>query len=164
MDRYRAIAQCKTAHYSFYLPCAVAMTFAGEDSDGTFDSARELCLELGEYFQVQDDYLDCFGDESTTGKAGTDIQDAKCTWLVCQAMLRASEAQRKVISENYGSWEMDKIGRVKAIYAELGLQHLYVEYQEEAKRRIEAKISVFEPARFRPVFMFLLHKIYKRSK
>lgn len=30
--------------------------------------------------------MDCFGDVSETGKTGSDLREAKCTWLTCRAM------------------------------------------------------------------------------
>merc|ERR1711871_408427 len=86
LDRYKAIVRYKTAYYSFYLSCALALTFSGETDEAKFKQACDICMELGEYFQVQDDYLDCYGDPAVIGKIGTDIQDAKCSWLVCKAL------------------------------------------------------------------------------
>ncbi len=52
--------------------------------------------------QIQDDYLDCFGDPEVIGKIGTDIQDNKCSWLVVQALNRCTESERTQLIANYG--------------------------------------------------------------
>ena len=98
METYQRIVKFKTAYYSFYLPVAQALLLAGYDGkQAAFDEALSVLLPMGEYFQIQDDYLDCYGDAKTIGKVGTDIQDNKCGWLIVQALLRASPAQRKVL-------------------------------------------------------------------
>ena len=94
---YKSIVKYKTAFYSFYLPIATTMYMAGIDGEKEHANALKILMEMGEFFQVQDDYLDLFGDPSVTGKVGTDIQDNKCSWLVVQCLLRASPQQRQIL-------------------------------------------------------------------
>jgi farnesyl diphosphate synthase len=72
LDRYKTIVKYKTAFYTFYLPVAIGMITSGVKDAEAFDLAKTICCEMGEYFQVQDDYLDCFGDPEVIGK-GTNI-------------------------------------------------------------------------------------------
>lgn len=53
--------------------------------------------------QIQDDYLDCYGDPEVIGKIGTDIEDNKCSWLVVQALQRVDPEQKKVIEVRGGA-------------------------------------------------------------
>ena len=55
-------------------------------------------IHLGLAFQIQDDLLDCFGDEKTFGKAiGGDISCNKKTYLMLTALRNADAAQRAEI-------------------------------------------------------------------
>lgn len=67
-----------------------------------FRQSKTILLEMGHFFQVQDDFLDCFGNPEVTGKIGTDIQDNKCSWLAVVAMQRANAEQRQIMIDCYG--------------------------------------------------------------
>lgn len=41
--------------------------------------------------------MDCYGDPEVIGKIGTDIQENKCSWLVIQALKKATESQREIL-------------------------------------------------------------------
>lgn len=66
--RYRMIVRYKTAYYTFYLPCAIGMIYAGVKDPASYRLARDICCRIGEFFQIQDDFLDCFGDPKVIGK------------------------------------------------------------------------------------------------
>lgn len=62
------IVRYKTAYYTFYLPCAIGMIYAGVKDPASYRLARDICCRIGEFFQIQDDFLDCFGDPKVIGK------------------------------------------------------------------------------------------------
>ncbi|XP_069806883.1 farnesyl pyrophosphate synthase isoform X1 [Dendropsophus ebraccatus] len=162
--RYKSIVKYKTAFYSFYLPVAAAMYMAGIDGEDDHQNAKAVLLEMGEFFQIQDDYLDCYGDPDVTGKIGTDIQDNKCGWLVVEALKRATPEQRRILQENYGQEEEEKVQRVKQLYEGLGLPAVYARYEEESFQRLQHLISQHAHGLSKEIFLGLARKIYKRQK
>lgn len=174
MERYNAIVKYKTAYYSFYLPVALSMYMAGiRNTDnvrvaGITDrelhrQARTILVEMGQFFQVQDDYLDCFGDSSVTGKVGTDIGEGKCTWLSVVALQRASPSQRRIMEEHYGNPEQESVNKVKALYMELGLPATYRAYEDSTSSMIRIHIQQISRGLNHNVFFKFLDKIHKRS-
>ncbi|XP_022701683.1 farnesyl pyrophosphate synthase-like isoform X2 [Varroa jacobsoni] len=109
---YKELINAKTALYTFYLPVRFGLLLAHKDDFALHMKVREFSLKIGSIFQQQDDFLDCYGDPSATGKIGTDITDGKCTWFYVTAMKLADESQRKVLEENYGQGKPGKIVRI----------------------------------------------------
>jgi len=166
LEKYTFIVIYKTAYYSFYLPVALALHYTGKATPENLKQAEDILIPMGEYFQVQDDYLDNFADPATLGKIGTDIQDNKCSWLVNQALKKCSSEQRKVLEENYGRKDKDMEARVKKLFDELELEKVYQEYEEERVKDIREKIAAVDESSGmkKEVYEEFLRKIYKRSK
>ncbi|KAI4296072.1 hypothetical protein L6164_036061 [Bauhinia variegata] len=163
LSLHRRIVQYKTAYYSFYLPVGCALLMAGENLDNHTD-VKNILVEMGTYFQVQDDYLDCFGDPETIGKIGTDIEDFKCSWVVVKALELSNEKQKKVLYENYGKTNPENVAKVKALYKELNLQHVFAEYESQSYEKLVNSIEAHPSQPVQAVLKSFLAKIYKRQK
>ena len=163
LHRYKMIVKYKTAFYTFYLPVAIGMITSGVKDKAAYDLAESICLKMGEYFQIQDDYLDCFGDPKVIGKVGTDIQDNKCSWLVVQALDRCTPAERALLEKNYGQWDDKKVAKVKGLYKKMGLPKLFADYEEDSYKSIQKDLAKVD-CMPKECFDILLNKIYKRSK
>lgn len=138
---------------------------------------------MGHFFQVQDDFLDCFGDPEVTGKIGTDIQENKCTWLAVLCMQRANDEQKSVMADCYGkSGKSDlhvcrsasktgavafadpaSVDRVKQLYEDLALPHTFALYEEESYNLIRTHIQQTSRGVPHAVFMQIMDKIYRRE-
>ncbi|KAI0665769.1 farnesyl-diphosphate synthase [Trametes maxima] len=176
LAKHQKIVIYKTAYYSFYLPVALSMYVCGiphAAQNDPYALAQSILIPLGEYFQVQDDFLDFAAPPEVLGKIGTDIIDNKCSWCVNTALALATPAQRAVLDANYGRKDAQAEARVKALYEELGIRDKYAAYEEGAYKRILGLIETIPEAPSAPadqvtlkreVFKVFLDKIYKRQK
>lgn len=164
MEQYSKMVQCKTSHYTFYLPVAAGLHLADSATDEALLEARTVCDAIGEYFQVQDDFLDCYGDAKQTGKGNTDIAERKCTWLAVKALELCAddEATKLHLQKRLLAGDTDS---VTAAYEQLGVRDAYSAYEEASVAAIRARIgSCAGLAPARPVLEAVVRKLYKRLK
>jgi farnesyl diphosphate synthase len=174
LERHRLIVIYKTAYYSFYLPVACAMllsripeSYPPPSVVRPYDVALSILIPLGEYFQIQDDFLDFAGTPEQIGKIGTDILDNKCSWVINTALAVASPDQRRILDENYGRKDAEKEMKVKEIFEDLKIRNIYADYEEKTVASLRQKISQVvevDGGLKREIFESFLAKIYKRIK
>ena len=128
---------------SVLLACALKIgAILGGASPQDADALYEFGEKLGLAFQLQDDYLDVYGDFRTFGKQiGGDIMCNKKTYMLINAQLRANEQQIKELNrwlnaENPSRDE--KVAAVTRLYDEIGVPRLVRDkincyYQEAAQ-------------------------------
>ncbi|RXR35370.1 polyprenyl synthetase family protein [Flavobacterium piscinae] len=95
-----------------------------ETSDENANLIYDFGLNLGIAFQLQDDYLDCFGNPETFGKqVGGDIIENKKTYLYLKAMEFAKAEEREQLLHLYSiqpNDNSDKIESVKEFFNQTG--------------------------------------------
>lgn len=166
LDKHSFIVIFKTAYYSFYLPVALSMYVCGISDEKNLKQVRDILIPLGEYFQIQDDFLDCFGTPEQIGKIGTDIKDNKCSWVVNKALLKVTKEQRELLDNNYGKKDDVSEKRVKDLFKELDIEKDYYEYEEAIVAELRQKIDQIDESTGlkKDVLTSFLGKVYKRTK
>jgi octaprenyl-diphosphate synthase len=79
---------------------------------------RQFGLAFGTAYQLYDDCVDLFGSETAAGKSlGTDLAKGKLTLPVLLLWERASEAERRQMTELVECWETDSMKRLGTLMA-----------------------------------------------
>lgn len=143
-EEYIEMIRLKT---SVLLACAtkIGAILAGASAQDA-DNIYRFGEQMGLAFQLQDDFLDVYGDTKVFGKAiGGDIVSNKKTYMLINAFNRADAAQRAELERWIEAKDFDakeKIAAVTRIYNEIGIDHLAMEkikfYFNESKKYLDA--------------------------
>ncbi len=99
---------------------AIVAEASRENQQKCYDFGRNL----GIAFQLQDDFLDAFGDPKTFGKqVGGDIIENKKTYLYLKAMALGSESDKRKLKTMYGKNSVhsdEKIATVLQVFEQTG--------------------------------------------
>ncbi|MDE6116370.1 MAG: polyprenyl synthetase family protein [Duncaniella sp.] len=119
VEEYMEMIRLKT---SVLLGCACGM--GALMADVPFETQLQFFnygVNLGLAFQLQDDFLDTYGNPETFGKAiGGDILNDKKTWLFIMALNEDKSGRINEIIKS-GITGEDKINQVREVYNSLGL-------------------------------------------
>ena len=164
-DEYIEMIRLKT---SVLLACAqkIGAILAGASKQDQ-DNLYKFGEQIGLAFQLQDDYLDVYGDPKVFGKnVGGDIICNKKTYMLINAYNRADAEQQRELqhwmeAETFNSDE--KVAAVTAIYNKVGVDKLAIEkiayYFEESKKYLDAvQVSDERKAELRLYAQKMMHR------
>ncbi len=146
----------KTVPYTTRMPLFLGAMF-GDATHSDIEKFIDIADRAGVAFQLRDDILGVFGNEQETGKPdASDLREGKKTFLLLEALEKASADDRKFILSNIGR-EMNEqeIERIKGIIRtnSLGSSEDYI-----TKLRNEA-IGILKPMEIRKEGKQLLEKL-----
>lgn len=146
-EEYIEMIRLKT---SILLACALklgAILAGAPDADA--DALYAFGEQIGLAFQLQDDYLDVYGDFKVFGKRiGGDILINKKTYMLINARRLADDGQRRELDRWITASEFDaeeKIRAVTRLYDEIGIPQLArrkIEYYYQLAEQSLAKINL----------------------
>ena len=148
---------------SVLLACALKIgAILADAPQADCDKLYDFGINMGLAFQLQDDYLDVYGDFKTFGKAiGGDILCDKKTFMLINAINKAKDF---AFGKQYSS-PQEKIAAVTNLYNELGIDKLAQEkiehYFNIARKALDEVQLTYETKE--PLYSYL-NEMLKREK
>ena len=155
---------------SVLLACAVKMgailaDASAEDADNLYKFGEQIGLA----FQLQDDFLDVYGDPAVFGKAiGGDITSNKKTFMLINALNHANAEQREELTRWITAEQFDaheKVAAVTRLYNEIGIDRMAkekIEYYFDQSKQYLANVNL--PEERKQELIAYTHEMMKREK
>ncbi|SFE67203.1 polyprenyl synthetase family protein [Thermophagus xiamenensis] len=126
-------------------------------------------LDIGMAFQLQDDWLDVFGDQETFGKKiGSDILNNKKTFLLISALNRLEKASKKELLHwiNRKEYEAhEKINAVTRLFQEAGVSEVLIQKRDDYfTRSLENLGKINGDHEMKQEIENFVHKLMARSR
>ena len=142
VEEYMQMIECKTSAL-LSGSAMIGATMAGA-SEEDIKKIYRFATELGLAFQLQDDVLDSFGDIALGKKIGGDILEGKKTFLMVQALNRATAEEREVLTTTHLRKDIsndEKIAIVKSLYDRLDVKRVA---EQQIELRFERALAVLD--------------------
>ena len=166
-EEYIEMIRLKT---SVLLACALKIgAILADASSEDADNLYKFGELVGLAFQLQDDYLDVYGDPEVFGKAiGGDIMCNKKTYMLINAFNLATDEQREELSRWVNAANPDpkqKIAAVTHLYNVIGIRELAEQkiayYFEKSRKYLEAVgVSDERKAELKAYTDKMMHRTY----
>ena len=154
---------------SVLLACALKMgAILADASEEDANNLYKFGEQIGLAFQLQDDFLDVYGDPKVFGKEiGGDITSNKKTYMLINAFNRANAQQREELNRWVSAKDFvrkEKVEAVTRLYDEIGIDKMAQEkiayYFEQSKKYLDA---VQVPAERKEELQKYAQKMMKRK-
>lgn len=166
-QEYLEMIRLKT---SVLLACALKMgAILADASDEDADSLYKFGEQIGLAFQLQDDYLDVYGDPKVFGKSvGGDIVSNKKTYMLINAYNKASQMQLVELDRWINATDFDRKEKVEAVtslYNEIGIDKMALDkisyYFEQSKEYLSVvDVSEARKAELKKFVENMMHRQY----
>uniref|UniRef100_A0A6B2G434 Farnesyl pyrophosphate synthase n=1 Tax=Myxobolus squamalis TaxID=59785 RepID=A0A6B2G434_MYXSQ len=162
---YKSLVHSKTSYYTFIFPFIAGYLVSGRtDLDNITQKFCNILLDIGLIFQIQDDYLDVYGDPNITGIIGTDIQEGKCTWLIVQILPLLSAEDRLILMNCYGLSYSHCVNSIHKLYEKYDLKHRYESAIDDLIAKTIVQIEAIAPPSFATYYKNYLNSIRQKQK
>lgn len=143
LNEYIEMIRLKTA---VLLACALKLgAIAARADKRDADLLYEVGINIGLAFQIQDDYLDLYGDPLTFGKAiGGDVACQKKTFLYILTQELADTRAIEMLNFYYAKTDIiltDRLSLIRELYNNNNIPQRYEQYLAEYLRKAEESLA-----------------------
>jgi farnesyl diphosphate synthase len=140
MPEALSINKHKAGHSAFFQSVVLALHYLGLGTPSNIKQCKDILIPLAVLAQIQNDFVDIFDSEKRR-KAGADIKENKCTWVIVKAVEIYDGEDLDYLKQHYGTQDEDKVSRILEILRSPPLTTMFKEEQQRWLHDIRAKIE-----------------------
>jgi geranylgeranyl diphosphate synthase type II len=145
--------------------CCRVGAIIGGGTDEEVEALAAYGVNLGLAFQIQDDYLDLFGDEKFGKPIGGDLREGKKTYLLLSALKRAAGADKAFLERivEKGGAAKKEIPKIRKLYETYGVPEDASRAVRRYTNRALKSLAALKRAEGRDNFTRLANRLLERN-